>query len=199
MTATRSFIIFAIFIILATNSGVNCAPLTPQNDQIVQLIQALYTHPWPGAEIVGTPMTWAFHFTAPMQALLEIGPAAQQPLLAKLFDTRIVDQAIILLGGVGDERSVDPMILAMQRASALPEEQRKRTLQAGNVALTNITVADVIWHHGGGIILDRCPDDPGRCWAAWWEQHKATFRVRDITQSRRYSNYPNYGIYHNLK
>ena len=169
-----------------------------QSDRIGELIAALYTHPWPGARIVAQPTTWTFNFTEPMQALLDIGPAAQGALLQKLGDPRIRDQVIILLGGVGDERSVGPIIEAMTRAADLPPERRVELLLYGNAALTNITVADVIWHHGGGVMIDRCPKDPAGCWASWWRQRKATFRVKDITQSRRYSNYPNYGIYRNL-
>jgi hypothetical protein len=63
-----------------------------------------------------------------------------------------------------------------------------------NLALTNITVSDVIWHHGGGMPHDNCPDDPKSCWYAWWIKNRNTFSV-SATPSRNYSNYPNYGIY----
>jgi hypothetical protein len=56
-------------------------------------------------------------------------------------------------------------------------------------------VADVIWHHGGGIVIERCPANPRECWSKWWKKNKSTFSVKGITQSRGYSNYPNYGIY----
>jgi len=157
-----------------------------QSDGIDQLIAALYTHRWPGAGIVAVPMTWNFNFTEPMQALLDIGPPVQGALLEKLGDPMIQDQVIILLGGVGDERAVGPIIEAMTRAADLPRKQRTQILLYGNAALTNITVADVIWHHGGGVIVDHCPKDPAGCWASWCRQHRATFRVKDITQSRRY-------------
>jgi GAF domain-containing protein len=187
-----------LMITLGINSSVEPASSAAQDEHIEKLIQALYTHPWPGAEMFAEPMEWDFHFTEPIQALLEIGAAAQKPLLARLSDPAITDQVIFLLGGVGDEESVGPIIAAMEQASNLPAEKRKRILEVGNLALTNITVADIIWHHGGGIVLDRCPDDPAQCWAQWWKQNKATFRVRDIKQSRRYSNYPGYGIYKGL-
>ena len=29
----------------------------------------------------------------------------------------------------------------------------------------------------------------------WWKKNAGNFAVRSITLSRRYSNYPNYGIY----
>lgn len=134
-----------------------------------------------------------------MQALLDLGPDAQASLVEALTDVEIRDQAIILLGGVGDERVVAPIVEAMKSAASDPTlDRRRRTLLAGNLALTNVTVADVIWHYGGGIPFLRCPDDPATCWAAWWERNAATFRIRDIGQSRRYTNYPNYGVYRGL-
>jgi hypothetical protein len=173
------------------------ASTAAQEVRITKLVDSLHTQRWLGAEIIAMPLIWSFNFTDAMKGLLEIGSAAQAPLLAKLSDLAITDQVIIVLGGVGDERSVGPIIKAMKRASSseLPADRRKKTLTAGNIALTNITVADVIWHRGGGIIVDRCPDDPTGCWSSWWQRNEATFRVRGITQSRRYSNYPNYGIY----
>ena len=140
-----------------------------------------------------------FKFTAPMQALLDLGSDAQESLRKALTDEEIRDQAIILLGGVGDERALTPIIEAMKSATSDPIlDRRRRTLLAGNLALTNITVSDVTWHHGGGIPFPKCSSDPVACWGAWWEQNAATFRVRDIKQSRRYTNYPNYGIYRGL-
>jgi hypothetical protein len=172
---------------------------TDQSALIDGLIQALHREPWPGAMSMCSPLCWNFHFTAPMQRLLELGRAVKGPLLRKISDVAIRDQVIILLGGVGDERSVGPIIAAMKAASSEPSiAQRERTLTAGNLALTNITVAEVVWHHGGGIPFDACPKDPAGCWSTWWEANRATFRVRDIKTSRRYVNYPNYGIYRGL-
>jgi len=149
--------------------------------------------------MIGIPMEWDFHFTEPMKALLPIGTAAQQPLLKKLSDPEIADQVIILLGGVGDEESVGPIIHAMKLASSAPQANRRgKIISAGNLALTNITVADVIWHHGGGIPMNRCPDDPAGCWSKWWRQNQASFHVETLTESRNYVNYPNYGMYRGL-
>jgi hypothetical protein len=178
--------------VLGAQRGTNAVR---QND-IDRLIAALYRQPWQGAVNLTTPICWEFNFTQPMKRLLKIGPKAQDPLLAKLFDPAISDQVIILLGGVGDERSVGPIIRAMKLALQDPmPTRRERTLSAGDLALTNITVSEVVWHHGGGITVDQCPGDHVTCWSAWWQRNEATFRVRAITQSRRYTNYPNYGIY----
>lgn len=86
----------------------------------------------------------------------------------------------------------------MKLALLEPPAQRKKILLAGNVALTNVTVADVIYNHGGGIPHDACPADPAGCWCSWWRKNEPTFHVKDIKQSRKYVNYPNYGIYHDV-
>jgi len=131
-----------------------------------------------------------------MLEILKIGSPAQEALLPYLKDKSIKDQVIILLGGVGDERTVSPIIDAMiaeKDTKTVPKA--KQINRAANLALTNITVADVIWHHGGGIVIERCSNNSKECWSKWWKKNKHTFSVKGITQSRDYSNYPNYGIY----
>jgi len=130
-----------------------------------------------------------------MQKILEIGSPAQELLLERINDSQIKDQVIILLGGIGDERAVATVIGAMVENKTMFMPNGDRINLSLNLALTNITVADVIWHHGGGIEIRKCPDNPKRCWVKWWKKNKATFTVKGIKQSRRYSNYPNYGIY----
>jgi hypothetical protein len=167
-----------------------------QSSDVQNLIAELYTHTWSGAENSCSPMCWNFHFTPPMLKLLKLGPQAQEALIEKLNDSAIKDQVIILLGGIGDELAVGPIINAMISKDDMGfTPNAERINLAANLALTNITVADVIWHHGGGIEVRRCPNNPKECWAVWWEKNQATFTVKGIKQSRRYSNYPNYGIY----
>jgi hypothetical protein len=161
------------------------------------LITDLYSHPWSGVEMVSeSPTIWDFAFTEPMLKILKIGSPTQEALLTKLDDSRIKDQIIILLGGVGDERAVAPIINAMVAESDIQKVQNaERINRSANLALTNITVADVIWHYEGGIVIERCRTNPKECWSNWLRQNEAKFDVKTITQSRRYSNYPNYGIY----
>jgi len=184
--------LLAISICVFSQESVNRRSLDIQS-----LIADLHNHPWSGGEIIGeSPTMWNFAFTEPMLRILEIGSPAQEVLLAKIDDAQIKDQVIILLGGIGDERAVAPIVNAMVTESDMrnvPNAQRIN--QSANIALTNITVADVIWHHGGGIVIERCPTNPKECWLSWWRRNEATFSVRTIAQSRRYSNYPNYGIY----
>jgi hypothetical protein len=130
-----------------------------------------------------------------MLQILQAGPAAQAVLLRYVDDPKIKDQVIILLGGLGDGEAVLPIIRAManQNEARANGFARKVNL-AANLALTNITVGDVIWHHGGGITMDACPGDPKTCWYTWWIQHRGSFDISK-TASRNYSNYPSYGIY----
>ncbi len=165
-------------------------------EEIRALIEQLKFHQWIGPENYTSPTHWIFNFTDPMLRILQAGPVAQDPLLQYLDDRDIKDQIIILLGGVGDEKAVEAIIRAMPDT----EEMRssvgaKRINLAANLALTNITVSDVIWHHGGGISIDACPEAPKSCWDAWWSQNGDNFKALTSTTNRNYSNYPNYGIY----
>ncbi len=131
-----------------------------------------------------------------MRRILEIGSPAQEALIENIKDTLIKDQIIILLGGVGDERSIGPIVNAMIGKKDLKSTPHSEQINlAANIALTNITVADVIWHHGGGIVQIDPPEDSKERWMKWWNKNKGNFAVKSITDSRNYSNYPNYGIY----
>jgi hypothetical protein len=157
---------------------------------------------WAGPENHTSPTHWMFNFTSPMLQILQAGPAAQDLLVQSLLDHNLFDpknlelknQIIILLGGVGDERAVGPIIQAMSAEDRSSPDARRINLMA-SLALTNITQSEVIWGHGGGIPGNNCPDDPKACWLAWWTQNQAKFKVSTELLSRRYSNYPNYGIY----
>ncbi len=169
---------------------------TDKNDEIRYLIARLEEEEWLGATNMISPISWSFHFTEPMRKIIDIGKPAQNELLKNIDNPKIKDQIIILLGGVGDEKAVEPMINAM-----IAKEEIESTPDAGkinlsaNIALTNLTVATVIWHHGGGIVETKPPPNSKQLWADWWQKNKDTFNIEKITQSRRYSNYPNYGIY----
>jgi hypothetical protein len=160
-------------------------------------IDQLRSDAWAEPENVAIPTVWRFNLKPPMIQILQAGLAAQDVLLEYVNDPQIKDQIIFLLGGVGDRKAVEPIIEAM----ATSDEARRsafahRVNLAANLALTDITVGDVIWHHGGGITIDACPDDPKSCWSAWWTEHSETFDISH-TPKRRYANYPDYGIYQN--
>lgn len=191
------YLVIAIFLMLVVSTNLFSQEQKTSNDiRTRALVTELYSHPWAGAENNCNPMCWDFHFTQPMQKILEIGSAAQTFLIESLDDNNIKDQAIILLGGVGDERAVTPIIKAMIAKNSIKTiPNAERINLSANLALTNITVSEVIWHHGGGIEVRKCPDNPKECWQEWWKKNKSTFTVKGITQSRSYTNYPNYGIY----
>jgi hypothetical protein len=164
--------------------------------EIFDLIEELRSHRWSGPENRTNPTHWIFSFTDPMLKILQAGSSAQDILVQYLDDREIKDQIIILLGGVGDERVVGSIIQGMPTpAETYWSADAKKINLIANLALTNITVSETIWHHGGGITVDACPQDPKYCWHSWWAQNKDTFRVAAGTANRRYSNYPNYGIY----
>ena len=196
MSLTKHLLRTLLLLFVISGSAFSQELTNSRNSEVQSLIASLYSHPWPGAENACSPMCWGFHFTKPMLKILDIGPSAQAPLLEKVDDPAIKDQIIILLGGLGDEGAVGSIIDAMVAKDDVAfTPHAERINLAANLALTNITVADVIWHHGGGIEVRRCPENPKECWAEWWKKNKATFTVKEIKQSRRYSNYPNYGIY----
>ena len=170
---------------------------TESKDQDVRnLIGELRKQKWEGPGAVSIPLSWDFQLTEPMRRILEIGAPAQDALLENVDDPSIKDQIIILLGGVGDERAVGPIIKNMVRKKDLKSTPNSEQLNlVANIALTNITVADVIWHYGGGIVRIDPPEDSKERWTKWWKENESSFAVKNITRSRKYSNYPNYGIY----
>ena len=176
-------------------SMIQSVTVVGQESNVRNLIRELHQHRWEGSFEVASPLQWDLNLTEPMREILEIGAPAQLELIDNINDPLIKDQVIILLGGVGDERAVGPIIRAMIQKEDLKSNPNSRQINlAANIALTNITVADVIWHHGGGIVQTEPPEDSSERWQKWWEDH-SDFAVKNITTSRKYSNYPNYGIY----
>lgn len=164
-------------------------------DAIEALVDQLKVVPWRGPKNYCSPMCWDFAFTDPMIQILQAGSGAEEVLLDHMRDRDIQDQVVMLLGGVGDEKAISPIIetLTDGHVSTL-DERSKRLNLVGNLALTNLTVSEVIWHHGGGIPIQRCSATPKSCWMTWWLDQKDTFRV-GIGGDRLYVNYPNYGIF----
>jgi len=159
------------------------------------LVAQLRVLPWRGPENHCSPMCWDFAFTDPMIQILQAGRGAQVVLLDHLSDPAIQDQVVMLLGGVGDETAIWPIINTLTDGDHTRLDERSKHLNlVGNLALTNLTVSEVVWHHGGGITITRCPDTTRSCWSKWWLDRKDSFKV-GVGGDRLYSNYPNYGIY----
>ena len=188
---------FVLTLLLLAVFPTNVFSQTPAKDQDVRnLIGELRSRRWEGPYAVTIPLSWDLQLTEPMRRILDIGAPAQDALLENINDPLIKDQIIILLGGVGDERAVGPIIKSMIGKKDLKSTPNSEQINlAANIALTNITVADVIWHHGGGVVRIDPPADSKERWLKWWKKNEGSFRVKSITQSRNYSNYPNYGIY----
>ncbi|HWZ81976.1 MAG TPA: hypothetical protein VNW47_05100 [Terriglobales bacterium] len=166
-----------------------------REEAIEGLVAQLKIVPWRGPENHCTPKCWDFAFTDPMLEILQSGRAAQGILLAHLNNQSIQDQIVMLLGGLGDEESIWPIIeLLIDGSEPTIGPQAKRLNLIGNLALTNLTVSEVIWHHVGGISFENCQDMPRSCWSKWWFDRKKSFKV-DGGGDRLYTNYPNYGIY----
>jgi hypothetical protein len=162
---------------------------------IEELVEQLKVVPWRGPENYCSPLCWMYAFTDPMVKILQAGHGAQTVLLRHINDPGIQDQIVMLLGGVGDENAIWPIIETMSdRNDAANDPISKHLNLIGNLALTNLTVSDVIWHHGGGITVNHCPDTPRTCWSHWWLDRKDSFKVGN-GGDRLYTNYPNYGIY----
>ena len=166
-----------------------------QEPNVQPLIRDLHNNRWEGPWPISIPLQWDLMLTEPMRKILEVGSPAQQDLINNINDSSITDQVIILLGGVGDERAIGPILNAMIAQKDVKSTPNWEQINlAANIALTNITVADVIWHHGGGVVRVDPPKDSKERWMKWRKKNPY-FAVRNITQSRNYSNYPNYGIY----
>jgi hypothetical protein len=161
-------------------------------DAIENLVIQLRVVPWRGPENHCSPKCWDFGFTDPMVKILQAGTQAQEVLLDHIGEESIKDQVVMLLGGVGDEKAIWPIIQTLTDEASDPKSNRMNLI--ANLALTNLTVSEVIWHHGGGISPDRCPSTPKSCWSQWWFGQENTFKV-GVGGDRLYSNYPNYGIY----
>ena len=194
MLAARQF---SLTILLLAVFPTNIFCQTAATDQDIRsLIGGLRSLRWEGPYAATIPLSWDLQLTEPMRRILEIGPSAQEVLIENINDQLIKDQIIILLGGVGDERSIGPIIKNMISKKDLPSTPDSEQINlAANIALTNITVADVIWHYGGGVVNIDPPRDSKERWMKWWKKSAGSFSVKSITRSRNYSNYPNYGIY----
>src|SRR5258705_5777611 len=184
------------FVLMSVLPPVVFSQAAAKDQGVRRLLCELRTQRWEGPYAVTIPLQWDLHLTEPMRWILEIGFPAQEALIESIKDPLIKDQIIILLGGVGDERSIGPIILAMIRKKDLKSTHNSEQINlVANIALTNITVADVIWHHGGGVVQISPPEDSKERWTKWWKTNQSNFEVKNITRSRNYVNYPNYGIY----
>jgi hypothetical protein len=119
MSLMKYGLINAVLVLALIWSAVSQEKKSSKDSDVQKLIAELYTHPWLGAENSCSPMCWNYHFTQPMMKILKLGPLAQGALLEKLNDSAIKDQVIILLGGLGNEQAVGPIINVSQRGCGI--------------------------------------------------------------------------------
>src|SRR6185369_11807802 len=143
--------LFCLVILIALFSLNSFAQDPNQDQKVGALVSQLYQNPWYGAKIVGeSPMMWDFSLTEPMKNILKIGSLAQNGLLENIKNDEIKEQVMFLLGGVGDKNVIVPIIEAMVRQAEFSKTPNaKKINHSANVALTNITGANVIWNFGG--------------------------------------------------
>ena len=118
------------FVLMSVLPSVVFSQTAASDENVRSLIRELRSNRWEGP-IVSIPLQWNLLLTEPMRKILEIGSPAQQALIDNLSDPMIRDQVIPLLGGVGDERSIGPIILAMIRKRDLKIHSQLRTDQSG--------------------------------------------------------------------
>ncbi|GEM_PF-1439364 len=168
-------------------------------DEVQDLIQRLHTTSWDGSFTVGmSPTSGTHHVTKPIQRIFEIGAPAQELLLQKLPDAKIQEQLIFLLGGIGDEKAIPAIINSMVEEKNLRDNPNaKRINFIANVALTNLTAADVFFPKSGGNIIYNCNLEESKfCWQRWWRQNASHFTTKTVKDAdRMFQCYPSYGIY----
>jgi hypothetical protein len=170
--------------------------VTEQNIQ--SLVDKLATQPWDGPiALILSGKQLEAGFSEPMKEILKIGNPAQSTLLKNLSNPKIKNEIIILLGGVGDETAIKPIINEM-----LPDGEYQNMTKfqieirnlAAKIALTNITTADLASPTAIGTFYgEKCPGKT--CWEKWWEDNQLTFSVKNIEKNRSRFYVPNYGIY----
>lgn len=183
-------LIFSVFTV-ALPGHFNTSMAQEAGDPIAEM----YNNPWRGPRRVSeSPIAWDFSFTRPIKKLLESGSVNQNELLKKLSDQRIKDQVIFVLGEIGNEDVIGPIIDAMIDKAAMAQTPNSDRINlTANLALTNLTVADVIWPHRVGTVNELCTDDPKSCWQKWWRDNRDTFTVRGVRAKRHLENWPTYG------
>lgn len=163
--------------------------------EIEATVKQLKAFPWHGQPMEECNRgCWNdFAFTDAMIEILQAGRAAQSALLRHLSDESIEDQIVMLLGGVGDENAIQPIVETLTDGDdAVLDEKSKRLNMVGRAALRNLTVV------GAGSCEFLNHNTPRTCWSKWWLDHKNTFK-EDVLGFRRISEYPNYGIYYEFE
>jgi hypothetical protein len=123
----------------------------------------------PGGEILG--------FSDPMEKLMILGEKARKPLLKRLGDKQIRNEAALILGAIGDEATV-PALIAVYPDVDIMEKKKLENEDYLNIvcmtfALTYLTGQQIGRDRTGA---DFNPENQ-KLWKLWWEKEKATFKI----------------------
>lgn len=161
--------------------------------ELEEMVTRLTVVRWPGqpGQACNRGCWVDFAFTDAMVEILQAGRGAQSVLLQHLDDQSIEDQIVMLLGGIGDETAIPPIIERLTDGDKDALDKRSNRLNlVGNAALMNLTADDVEAFGTGSM----CSNTLRTCWSKWWVERKASFR-EDAILFRGFSSYPNYGMY----
>src|SRR5215813_5398223 len=118
MSAKNSLKMAAYVLLLASCPAatiVNCQQAKGRIDRadIEAFVDELRLYPWEGPKNFTSPLHWVFNLKEPMQKILNAGSPAEIVLLRHLADEGAKEQIVILLGGAGGVKSIEPIIDAM--------------------------------------------------------------------------------------
>ena len=105
-------------------------------EAIEELVKQLKVVPWRDPENYCRSLCWNFAFTDPMVQILQAGSGAQGILLDHVNDQGIQDQIVMLLGGVGDEKAIWPIIQTLTDGDDGKRQSRKHKLDERGILLT---------------------------------------------------------------
>lgn len=108
-------------------------------------------------------------FSVPLKALMLRGAAARGPLVARLDDPEVRNEAALALGAIGDEATVPELIARYPRGPGLDTLTRV----CFSFALCRLT-GEPIDRTRAGTNWD---DGNAGKWEAWWAANRTTFRV----------------------
>jgi len=120
------------------------------------------------------------HYSRPMERLIALGDAAREPLHQLLGDEEIQNEVVLVLGAIGNERTVE-LLIETYRDPELPEEYPgvydldpgRFKLVCYSHALTYLTHESISRSRWG---TDYTPGNRKK-WQDWWAKNKKVFWV----------------------
>jgi hypothetical protein len=126
--------------------------------------------------MVITPGGELLRFSSPMRKLIMMGDKARYRLEQCLADPRIQDQAALVLGTIGNERSVTLLIDAYPPPYDDTEKDYHDKSVFLTFALSYLTCQEI----GRSRLGADCNPENRKLWMEWWAKEKASFRVSPV-------------------